>query len=375
MKRFSFPSTALVVLVCLLSLMNCQPGGDGQTSSQPSTSEEVAEPSNIPAPLVKQKGNVNYRDFGKQVNIYTQRFTEADRKIFEAFQDQLKVNFEVVVEPNGEKLLNIILNRGESSPADVLITDDVSLLWKSIYMGIVMPLTDQTIASNIPSDYRDYSNHWSAIGKYAMVMAYAKDRVKEGSVQTFEQLTQADWKGRVLMGSSGAANKQSLLSSMVAREGAEKASAWLAGIVNNLARPTQGGDREQLDALRDGKGDVALVASHELAAYLSDNKNANIGWAFLRNSEGKVPVNIRGMALAQHAPNVGNAVRLMHFLSSAQTQTQLAASDHTYPANPQAPTPAGLPAWDSFEAENMPLEALGSNNQAALTIIREIGWK
>ncbi|MEM9918474.1 MAG: extracellular solute-binding protein [Bacteroidota bacterium] len=378
MKQFLSLSILVSLLLTLFCFSACTSDNASSSGSTSNTKQEgMAEPSNVPPPVVRQEGNVSYRGFGSNLNIYTQRLSEADRKVFEAFQEQHNVKVTAVVESDGETLLNMIQNRGESSPADLLLTMDAGLLWKAIYMGIVMPLTDQTIAANIPDQYRDYANHWSAISKYATVIAYAKDRVDASKLKAYTDLAKADWKGRLLMGSSKDAAFQSLIASLVAHNGAEEAQKWTAAVYANLARPASGQDMNQLAGLLNSDGDVALVGTHSVGAFLAQNPSAKdkIGVVFAKNSKGKTQVNIYGMALAQHAPNIGNAVRMMHFLSGEAIQPQLAASNFMYPTNPKATTSDFLQSWGSFEEDKLPLDALGNNNQAAYQILRNIGWE
>ena len=46
-------------------------------------------------------------------------------------------------------------------------------------------------------------------------------------------------------------------------------------------------------------------------------------------------VNISGMALAKHAPNKANALKLMEFLASEDAQKIYATANNEYPVNPR----------------------------------------
>ena len=78
---------------------------------------------------------------------------------------------------------------------------------------------------------------------------YAVDRVDPASLSTYEELTDPKWKGRILVRSSNNIYNQFLLASLLFHHGGAKAEIWARGIVANLARKPQGGDRDQLRGL------------------------------------------------------------------------------------------------------------------------------
>ncbi len=348
--------------------------GFGCSHDKPPAQSDESEQTESTGPTV------NYRDYGTQVNVYTHRHYDSDKQLFKLFEDTYQVNVNVV-KASADELINRMQEEGPDCPADVLITVDAGRLFRAKMLGIIKPLMSQAIKASIPEQYRDHQNHWVALTKRARVIAYSKERVKPSELSTYAALTDTKWKGRILVRSSDNIYNQSLLASFITHDGEKKAREWAAGIVANMARPPKGNDRDQVKAIAQGIGDVALINTYYYAKLLnSDNPEERkaaeaVALFFPKNSKGKTHVNISGIGLAQHAPNVGNAVRLMEFLVGPQAQKLFAEGNYEYPVLPSVQPSALLNSWGSFVEDDVYFEKLGEHSRKAVMIFDEVGWK
>ena len=55
------------------------------------------------------------------------------------------------------------------------------------------------------------------------------------------------------------------MGSILAADGPEATEAWCEGLVANMARPPEGGDTDQIEAVAAGVGDVAISNTYYLA--------------------------------------------------------------------------------------------------------------
>ena len=158
----------------------------------------------------------------QEVNVYTHRHYPADQKLFAQFEEKtgIKVN---VVNAKADELMQKMTSEGEQSPADVLITVDAGRLVRAKNKGLLQGVTSEVLQKNVPTHLRDAENAWFSLTKRARVIVYAKDRVKPEQLSTYEALTSDDWKKKVLIRSSSNIYNQSLLASIIAHNGAEKA--------------------------------------------------------------------------------------------------------------------------------------------------------
>ncbi|MGL5083774.1 MAG: extracellular solute-binding protein, partial [Microcoleaceae cyanobacterium] len=197
----------------------------------------------------------------KVVNVYSARHYDSDKKIFANFTQKtgIKVN---VVEGKAEELVERIKSEGANSPADMLITVDAGNLWRTQQAGVLQPISSSVLTSAIPASLRDSGNHWFGLSKRARVIVYNKAKVNPAQLSTYEDLATSKWKGKVLTRSSGNIYNQSLVASMIETQGAADVEKWAKGLVANFARPPEGNDTSQIQAVAAGIGDVALVNTY-----------------------------------------------------------------------------------------------------------------
>ena len=175
----------------------------------------------------------------------------------------------------------------------------------------------------------------------------------------------------------------SLAASILAADGAEKTEAWAKGVAANLARPPQGGDRDQFRAIPAGQCTLALANTYYLAAFGASQKPDDqalfkrIGVIFPNQGAGDrgTHVNISGAGLVRTAPNAASAARFLDFLTGDHAQAMLALGNMEYPAVPDAPLHPALEAMGRFRAEPVDADKTNANAAEALQLLQRAGWR
>ena len=205
------------------------------------------------------------------VNVYSARHYDTDDELIQRFTAEtgIKVN---LIEGNSDTLLARIKQEGDLSPADVFITVDAGRLRTAEERGVFQPTRSKVLEARIPASLRHPEGLWFGLTKRARVIVASKDRVPADLTLDYEDLTDPEWKGRVLIRSSSNIYNQSLVASLIEAHGASGAEAWCRGIVANVARTPQGGDRDQIRAVAAGEGDVAVVNHYYLARMIGGNE-------------------------------------------------------------------------------------------------------
>lgn len=164
----------------------------------------------------------------QEVNVYSHRHYDSDKQLFEEFEKQtgIKVN---VVKASADELINKLEMEGQNSPADVLITVDAGRLYRAKSKGLLQPIESEILFSTIPAHLRDAGNEWFGITKRARVIVYDKEKAKPENFKTYESLSDAKAKGKVLIRSSDNVYNQSLLASIIANSDDETAKKWAKG--------------------------------------------------------------------------------------------------------------------------------------------------
>jgi iron(III) transport system substrate-binding protein len=208
-----------------------------------------------------------------------------------------------------------------------------------------------------------------------------KGKVAPASLSTYEDLADPKWKGKICIRSSDSIYNQSLVASLIAADGAAATETWAKGLVANLARPPQGGDRDQVKAAAAGQCDLAIANTYYLAGMLSSADGAEKAAAeqmgvFWPNQDGRgTHVNVSGAAVTKAAKHKAEAVKLMEFMATPESQAWYAEVNGEYPVAPGIPVGATLAAWGTFKADTLNLARLGELNAEATKLMDRAGWK
>lgn len=315
-----------------------------------------------------------------EVNVYSARKEQLIRPLFDKFTEQtgIKVN---LVTGKDDALLERLKLEGENTPADLLMTADAGRLYRAVEMELTQPVESEVLNKDIPANLRDANNHWFGLTSRARPIFYVKDKVKPEELSTYEDLADPKWKGRICIRSSDNIYNQSMLGSMIAVSGADKAQAWADGLVKNFARPPEGGDRDQIKAAAAGQCDIAISNTYYYGQMLTSEEAADKAAAekvaiFWPNQQDRgTHINISGAAVTKVAKNKDNAVKLMEFLVSDDSQKWYAEANQEHPVKAGVAPSEMLKGWGEFKADSLNLSELGKNNAAAVKIMDKAGWK
>ena len=278
-------------------------------------------------------------------------------------------------------MLQRLKNEGANSPADMLFTVDAGRMYLAKKMGLLQKVRSDVLEKHIPRRFRDPEGYWFGLGLRARTIFYSVDRVKPAELSTYEDLAEAKWKGRIVVRSSNNIYNQSLLASLIHHNGAEKAEAWARGVVANMARKPQGGDRDQLRAVAAGLADIAIANNYYYARYLASNKTKDrkitekVKAFWPNQTDHGVHVNVSGAAITKSAKNRAHSLRLLEFLVGAEAQKIYATVGHELPVRKGVSPGPVVSAMGTFRMDDMPLEILGKNNAEAVRIFDRAGWR
>ncbi len=317
----------------------------------------------------------------QEVNVYSYRQEVLIRPLLNGFTEETGIHVNVV-SGKADALLERLINEGINSPADILLTADVGRLIRAREAGVLQPVQSAVVDQVVPAPYRDPDGNWFGLSIRARTIFFARDRVDPAELSTMEALAGDAWRGRICVRSASNIYNQSMLSAMIARIGPSAAQAWAAGIVGNMARTPQGGDRDQLRAVAAGECDVAIsnsyyygrMAAEELGT--KDREVAEKVGLFWSDQEGQgTHVNISGAGLTKYAKNSENAIRLIEYLLSEKAQKIYAEEVYEFPVRAGVPLSPVVVAWGPFKADDQNLSDLAAHNLQAVKILDYVGWQ
>ncbi|MBI5166016.1 MAG: Fe(3+) ABC transporter substrate-binding protein [Magnetospirillum sp.] len=315
-----------------------------------------------------------------EVNVYSARKDHLLKPVLAAFTRQTDITVNLL-SAGEDQLLERLKSEGPTSPADVFIATDVAYLHKARVAGVLQPVRSAVLERNIPAQFRDPQGYWVGLSARARVLFYAKDRVKPGEVSTYEDLADPKWKGRICVRSSSSPYNQSLLAGLIAVLGPEKAEQWAKGVVDNMARKPQGGDRDQIAAVAAGLCDVAIANTYYYGGMQTSEKAADrdaaakVGLLFPNQQGRGAHMNVAGGGVAIGAKHRDEAVKLLEFLSGADAQRLFAEANNEFPVLPSAKLAPTVAAWGPFKGESINVAMLGENTPLAVRIFDRVGWR
>jgi iron(III) transport system substrate-binding protein len=319
---------------------------------------------------------VAFPAFADEVNVYSYRQPELIKPLTDAFTAETGVKVNVAYLQKG--MIERLQAEGDRSPADVVLTVDISRLSAVVNAGLTQPVTSDTLATNVPAQYRDPEGHWFGLTTRARIVYASKDRVAEGEVTTYEDLADPKWKGRICIRSGTNAYNVALVSAVLHHHGEDATKTWLEGVKANLARKPQGNDRAQVKAIWAGECDISVGNTYYMGKMLSDDEQK--AWAdsvnvlFPTFENGGTHVNVSGVAMTKSAPNKENALKLMEFLTSPKAQEIYAEANFEYPIAPGTEAIDLVKGWGSFTADDVNLMTLAGNRDAALKLVETVDF-
>lgn len=315
-----------------------------------------------------------------EVNLYSARKEALIKPLLDAFTADtgIKVN---IISSKADALLERIESEGINSPADVLLTTDAGRLYRAKSAGIFQAISSSDLLNTIPQHYRDTDNTWFGLSLRVRAIMVT-DQAPSDSLQNYEDLSTPTAKGQICIRSSSNIYNQSLVASLISAKGEAAVESWANGLVNNMARSPQGGDRDQIRAAAAGQCSIVVANTYYLANMLGNEDNAE-DYAAARKlrviwpnqSDRGAHVNVSGAGVVNNAPNKDNAVKLIEFLVSDAAQKIYADVNFEYPVISGIDVNPILSEWGTFKADTLALTSLGENNAAALKLMDRAGWK
>ena len=315
-----------------------------------------------------------------EVNLYTTREPGLIQPLLDAFSKDTGIQVNTVFVADG--LLERVRAEGERSPADVLMTVDSGNLLDLVDNGVTQGIESQTLESVVPQHLRGADGSWFALSLRDRVLYAHKDL--DLLSFNYEDLADPKWKGKVCIRSGQHPYNISLIAAMIAHNGAEATEAWLRGVKSNLARKAAGGDRDVARDILAGICDLGLANAY----YVGRMKNSPEGseqwqWGeaikvirplFAYGPQGGTHVNLSGAAVARHAPNKANAVRLLEYLVSDHAQSLYARANYEYPVKAGVELDPVVASFGSMKIDPLPMTEIARHRKQASELVDRVGF-
>jgi iron(III) transport system substrate-binding protein len=309
----------------------------------------------------------------EEIVVYSARSHYGQEPAFEAFTKETGITIQSFG-GNSAELFERLRAEGDKTSADVLITVDAGELWRAAQAGLFAPIDSTILQANIPAHLRDPENRWFGLTVRARTIMYNPQTVKPEELSTYEALGDPKWKDRLCLRTSSHIYNQSLLATMIKRQGEEKVEAMVRRWVAN--NPTLiNSDTRILEAIAAGQCDVGLTNSYYLGRLLDKDPTFPVRPFWANQQSTGTHVNISGAGITAHSKKRASAQKLIEFLSRPDSQQLFVNSNFEYPANPKTPLHPILAAWGTFKQDDINVATAGEFQVAAVKLADRAGYK
>jgi iron(III) transport system substrate-binding protein len=314
------------------------------------------------------------------IMVYSDRHQTEDTIVFAQFTKATGIPVELV-DQDFDALFERLTKEGQHTPADLILSVGAATLWRCAEAGLLQPIASDAVLQAVPANLRDKNNQWVGLAYWARVIAYEKDKFEPADVANYEDLADPKFQGQILVSSASSLYNQGLVASMIASQGTVPTEAWARSLVANLARPPQGGDTNQLQAMADGEGTVSIINTRYWARFAASDKVteqevvANVGVAFPNQANRGTEVDIAGAGILRWSSHAKAATALLEYLLKPDAQRQFAAANFEYPVLAgveAAPVLAGL---GPFKIDGLAVGKLGKFAPEADAAMARAGWE
>jgi iron(III) transport system substrate-binding protein len=309
-----------------------------------------------------------------EVVVYSARNEQLIKPLFDRYTEQTGVTVRYITDKAGP-LLQRLEAEGRRTPADMLITVDAGNLWHAAENGVLAEISSPILEANVPANLRDPQGRWFGLSERARTLIYSTERVRPQELSTYEDLADPKWRGRLCLRTSKKVYNQSLVATLIARLGEERAEQIVRGWVDNLAVAPFSNDTKAMQAVAGGQCDVTIVNTYYFGRLQKQQPDIKLGIFWPNQDSSGVHINVSGAGVTRHAKNPEAAQALLEWLTSEAAQADFAGLNMEYPVNPKVTPDATVRAWGEFKADTLNVNEAGRLQSAAIRLMDRAGYR
>ncbi|MCK1388934.1 extracellular solute-binding protein [Bradyrhizobium sp. 21] len=312
-----------------------------------------------------------------EITLYSTREAALIAPVIAVFTDASGIKVNVVF--TEDNLVKRLVSEDTASPADVLVTIGLDKTKQLADRGLTQALSSARIEQGVPANLRGNGAQWFALALRPRVAFARKDSAL--AAIDYEDLAGPQWRGKLCMRAPLHQNNVALVAAYLAHHGEAATEAWLTGLKANLVHKPAGKDNDVIREIAQGTCEIGIGNTVALAQLRDGREGAD--WRAWGMEVKAVPttfkgggthVNLTGAAVAKHAPHPEAARQLLEFLVTPAAQRTFAAAELEYPVVAAAERAPIVAEMGSFDADAMPVDRVAAHQQAALALIKKVGF-
>ncbi|HWC13243.1 MAG TPA: iron ABC transporter substrate-binding protein [Actinomycetota bacterium] len=309
-------------------------------------------------------------DAGASLTVYSGRDEEFVGPLYEQFETDTGITLDVRYGDSAE-LAATIMEEGDSSPADVFVSQDAGSLGAVAAEGLLAQI-DQEILDRVDERFRSSEGTWVGLSGRARVAAYNTDELTEADLpDSILGFTDPQWKGRIGFAPTNS-SFQAFVAGMIATEGEDATREFLEGLVANDPRLYED-NSSTVRGVAAGEIEVGFVNHYYKYEVAAEDGEIPVENHFFTGGDPGALVNAAGAGILTSSKDPDAATRLLDYLTGEQGQTYFAEETWEYPVVDGYAPAVELVALDDIESPEIDLSDLAGTLEPALDLLAEVG--
>jgi iron(III) transport system substrate-binding protein len=306
----------------------------------------------------------------RTVTVYTGRHYGIE-PVFDAFTAAtgIEVRFTTGKDP---ELRERLVAEAANTPADLIMFADAANTELAAQAGVLASVDSDALTAAIPAELRDDNNQWFALSRRARVIIYSTERV-DSPPATYAEVGDPEWAGKLCLRPSTHPYTQSLVASIIAAEGGDKAAEIVESWVANDPLYIDS-DTDIYKAIASGECDVAIANTYYLGRLLTEDPSFPVAINWPEQDGRGTHVNVSTAAVTANAQHPAEAQLLLEWLAT-DGQQAFADANFEFPADPTVEANELIAAWGEFSADLGAIQQLGDLNTEAVDLLAAAGYQ
>ena len=309
-------------------------------------------------------------DEGSSLTVYSGREEEFVGPLFERFEEDTGFTLDVRYGDSAE-LAATIMEEGDSSPADIFLSQDAGSLGAVAAQGLFSEIDDE-ILQRVDERFRSPEGLWVGTSGRARVAAYNTDELSEADLpDSIFGFTEPEWKGRIGFPPTNS-SFQAFVAGMIATEGEEATRAFLEDLVANDPRLYEDNDATTR-GIAAGEIEVGFVNHYYPFEIAAEDGEIPVANHFFSGGDPGALVNAAGAGILASSKDPEGALELLDYLTGDEGQTFFSEETWEYPVVDGYEPSVDLVPLDEIESPDIDLSDLAGTLEPALDLLAEVG--
>lgn len=304
------------------------------------------------------------------LTVYSGREEEFVGPLFEQFEADTGITLDVRYGDSAE-LAATIMEEGESSPADVFMSQDAGSLGAVAEEGLFAEI-DQAVLDRVDERFRSSEGRWVGTSGRGRVAAFNTDELTEDDLpDSIFGFTDPEWKGRIGFPPTNS-SFQAFVAGMIATEGEDTTRRFLEDLVANDPRLYED-NGATTRAIAAGEIEVGFVNHYYPFEVAAEDGEIPVANHFFTAGDPGALVNAAGAGILATSQNHEGSERLLDYLTGDEGQTYFSEETWEYPVVEGYEPSVDLVPLAEIESPDIDLSDLADTLEPALDLLAEVG--